>query len=174
MPRKTSWHEIAKEALKEIGKEWGYAVSESEKEMVFATKFRMFRHRLYGKGNEIIKGGASERKPHVLSYKPDVVWKKGRNYRAIFEIEFLDERKSGIEKRKYAIGSLMLAYLAMVEKSVEELYFVTNNESLCREISTFKQIIPLKHEDCTYTLFLSAQNPPHIKRGLQEFLSTHF
>jgi len=171
MPKKTSWHEMAKEALKEIGKEWGYSVSESEKELFFASKFRLFNHQISGKGWEIIREGATERKPYTLSYKPDVVWKKEHNYRAIFEIEYLPQRKSAMEKRKYAIGSLMLAYLAMVEKSVKSLVFLTNNQNLYREILTFKRIIPLEYEAFTHTLCVKASNLPNIKKGLNELLS---
>jgi len=161
---------MAKEALKEIGKERGYNVSESEKEMVLATKFKMFRHQIKGKGWEILYGGAAERKAHTLSYKPDVVWKKGRFYRAIFEIEYLNQRKDAMEKRKYAIGSLMLAYLAMVKKSARFLVFVTNNKDLYREILTFKKLIPVEHKDGAHTLYLKAGNQSNIKIGLQKFI----
>ena len=174
MSKKTSWHEFTKKALKEIGKEWGYAVSESEKVMVIAKTFSMFRHQITGKGYEILRKGAEERESHVLSYKPDVVWKKGRYYKAIFEVECLDERMSGIKKRKYAIGSMMLAYLAMIEKSAKYLIIISNNESLYRELVKFKHIISLEHEDCIHTYCLTAHNPPNINIGLKELLSKVF
>ena len=170
MPKEARWHKMVKEALKEIGKERGYDVSDSEKEIVFASKFRMFRHQIKGKSWEIIYGGSAERKPHALSYKPDVVWKKGRHHRAIFEIEYLNPRSSAMEKRKYAIGSWMLAYLAMVQKSVKFLVFVTNNKDLYREILTFKHLVHPKYMDSTHTLYMKAQNQLNIMVGLYEFL----
>ncbi len=171
MPKKTSWHEFAKKALKEIGKEWGYTVSESENVMFFAKKFSMVSLSVRIKGQKVTKGGASERKPQTMSYKPDVVWKKGRNYRAIFEIECLDETRSGIEKRKYAIGSLMLAYLAMIEKSAKCVVFVTNNKSLYREMRIFKGFIPLEYGDCIHGLYLRARTPLIMKELLDTYLS---
>jgi hypothetical protein len=170
MPKVASWHEIAKKALKEIGTEWGYNVSESEKEIVFGTKFSIFRHKITGKGYEVIREGAAKRKPHTLSYKPDGVWKKGRNYRAIFEIECLDEIKRGTAKRKYAIGSLMLAYLAMIKNSVKNVVFVTNNENLYREIKTFKELISLEHGECIICITVKARDPLSIKKGIENYL----
>lgn len=158
------------ETLKEIGKERGYDVSESEKEIVLASKFRMFRRRIEGRGWEIIFGDAAERKAHTFSYKPDVVWKKGHLNRAVFEIEYLNPKSSAKEKRKYAIGSLMLAYLAMVKKSVRFLVFVTNSMELYREIKTYKELVPLEYKDRTHTLYLKAGNRFNIKIGLQKFI----
>jgi len=161
---------MVKKALKEIGKERGYDVSESEKEMVLASKFKMFRHEIKGKGWKITYGGPAERKAHTFSYKPDVVWKKRRSYRAIFEIEYLNPRSNAMEKRKYAIGSLMLAYLTMVEKPMRFLVFVTNSKDLYREILTFKKLVPLEYKDSTHTLYLKAHNELNIKIGLQKLI----
>jgi len=173
MVKEPRWHEMVKEALKEIGKERGYDVSESEKEMVFASKkFKMFRHQIKGRGSEIIYGDAAEREVHTLSYKPDCVWKKRRSYRAVFEIEYSNPRSNAMEKRKYAIGSWMLAYLAMVEKSVRFLVFVTNSKDLYREILTFKRLVPLDYvKDSTRNLYLKARNQLNIKIGLQKLIA---
>jgi len=170
MPKEASWHKMVKDTLKDVGKERGYDVSESEKEMVLASKFRMFRHQIRGKGREITYGDPEERKTHTFSYKPDVVWKKRRFYRAVFEIEYLNPRSIVMEKRKYAIGSWMLGYLAMVKKSVKFLVFVTNNKDLYLEIMTFKKLIPLEYKDSTHTLYLKAHDQFNITRGLREFI----
>jgi hypothetical protein len=66
--KEARWHEMVKEALKEIGEEREYDVSESEKEMILPSKrFRMFRYRIEGRGLEIIHDEAlPERKPYTF------------------------------------------------------------------------------------------------------------
>lgn len=163
---------MVKEALKEIGKERRYDVSESEKEMVLAEKFSKFDFHLVGKGLDVKDYGKSKREPHTFLYKPDGVWKKGHIYRAIFEVEHLRARNNSsiMGKRKYSIGSLMLSYLAMVQKSVKYTVFITDNINLYREIVTFKNLIPLKHRENTYTLCLKANDRYNIKVGLEKTL----
>ncbi len=162
---------MVKKALKEIGKERGYDVSESEKEITFASKFRMFRYSIEGRGSALIYDHAlPERKAHILSYKPDCVWKERHLYRAIFEIEYLSPRSRAMERRKYAIGSWMLAYLTMVNKSMRFLVFVTNSKDLYREILVFKKLVTLEYKDSTHTLYLKARDQLNIKIGLQEFI----
>ena len=132
MPKEVRWHKMVKEGLEEIGENKGYDVSESEKEIVLASRFKMYV--------------GERRKIYTLAYKPDVVWKKGRRYKAIFEIEYLNPQRTSqiMDKRKYSIGSLMLAYLAMIKKSVRRLIFITNNRNLCSEIASFIQLTPIK------------------------------
>lgn len=50
-----------------------------------------------------------------------------------------------MNKRKYAIGSLMLAYLAMVRKSVRRVVFITNSENLCNEIAIYLKLADIEH-----------------------------
>ena len=140
MPKETRWHQKVKEALKKLGEEKGYDVSESEQEILLASRFKRF-------SNE-------KREIHALSYRPDVVWKKRHIYRAIFEVEYLNPRSKMhlMDKRKYAIGSLMLASLARMQKSVECLVFITNDEALCGEIAKFVQSASIEHLDNTYYL----------------------
>jgi len=144
MPKENRWHQTVKQVLKEIGEDRGYNVEESEKEMIFSKRFTIY----IGDKKEI----------HSVSYKPDVVWKKGHQYKAIFEIEYLNPKGTSqlMNKRKYAIGSLMLGYVAMLDKSVDNLYFVTNSEPLCSEmgklmefadVKNFKNVIYLYAED---------------------------
>ena len=170
MPKQARWHEKVKQALKEIGKERGYNVSESEKEMVLAAKFKMFDFKIKTYGSQRYELDIEKRKPHTFSIKPDGVWKKGHIYRAIFEVEYLKASNSQkpMGKRKYSIGSFMLSYLAMIQKSIKYTAFITNNENLYREIVTFKHLIPLKHRKNTYTLCLKASDQPSIKQGLEE------
>ena len=80
MPKEARWHEMVKGALKEIGKERGYDVSESEKEMVLVSKFKLFRYRSKSPELDAILADANKRKAYTFSYKPDGVWKKGRSY----------------------------------------------------------------------------------------------
>ena len=133
MPKEPRWHQTVKEVIKEIGQSREYDVSESEQEMLFSSKFTMF--------------SGKKRKIHTFSYRPDVVWKKNHIYRAIFEIEYLNPRSNLqlMEKRKYSIGSLMFAYIAMMKKSIKHLVFVTNSEDLCEEIAKFIQLTDVKH-----------------------------
>jgi hypothetical protein len=135
MPRDSGWHQKVKEILKEIGEEEGYDVSESENEILLASRFKIYDD--------------EKKKIHNLMYKPDVVWKDGHIYRAIFEIEYLNPRSKAqlMDKRKYAIGSLMLGFLAMVQKSVDDLVFITNNEELCVEIAKFVRTTNIEHFD---------------------------
>lgn len=164
------WHEMVKEALKETGKERGYDVSESEKEMVLAEKFREFHFELVGAVSDVKDYGKARREPHTFSYKPDGVWKKGLIYRAIFEVEHLRARNSSSikAKRKYSVGSFMLSYLAMIKKSARHTVFITDNRILYHEIVTFKQLILLGYRKRTHTLFLKADNPYNIKVALEK------
>lgn len=172
MPKEIRWHKLVKEALKEIGKKRGYDVSESEKEMILADKFKMVKFAVGISGSQKYDYDVKKRETHTFSYKPDGVWKKGHIYRAIFEVEHLKIRNGSriTAKRKYSIGSFMLAYLAMFQKSASHIVFITDNLNLYREIVTFKQLIPLEHRKYTHTLFLRASNHPSIKRGLEETL----
>lgn len=118
--KKTSWHQRVKEVLKEIGESRGYDVSESEQEIHFTKRVSIYI------GDPI--------KLHTLTCKPDVVWKKGDKYRAVFQIEHAE---NGVEKRKYALGNLFLTLISLRKKSWSKLIYVTNNESLCDEIGKF-------------------------------------
>ena len=148
MPKETRWHETVKEVVKEIGEKKGYNVSESEKEIILASRFKMY--------------DSERRKIHTLAYKPDVVWKKGREYRAVFEIEYLNPKRSSqiMDRRKYSIGSLMLAYLAMMKKSIRSLVFVSNNRNLCSEIASFIHLTPIKYFD-EHILYLAVAETSH-------------
>jgi hypothetical protein len=77
------------------------------------------------------------------------VWKKGHKYKTIFEIEYLNPKNPEqlMDKRKYAIGSLMLGYVAMLHKSIDTLYFVTNSEPLCGEIAKLIKLANLSTEE---------------------------
>ena len=161
---------MVKKALRKIGKERGYDVSESEKEMVFGSRFKMFDFKEMFSKSKLVFSDTDERKVYTLSYKPDVVWKKGQLYKAVFEIEYLDPQGKLSGKRKYAIGSLMLAYLAMNEKSIKSLIFITNNLSLYREIVTFKNLMSLKYSKNTHTLCFTADDQPSINYGLQRYI----
>ena len=138
--------------------------------MVLASRFRLFHHWSAGWGRDIFFLEASKRKVHTLSYKPDGIWKKGRSYRAIFEIEYLNPRSRGIEKRKYAIGSWMLAYLAMIQKSAKFMVLVTNNADLYREITTFRYLVRHEYMGSTHALYLKAGNKFNIMVGLKQFI----
>jgi len=118
-----NWHERVKRVLKEIGESRGHDVSESEQEMFLTRRVSLYI------GDEV--------KLHTLTYKPDVVWKKGGKYYAIFQIEYLKATQQATEKRKYALGSLLLAALSAREKACNKVIFVTNNENLCNEIGKF-------------------------------------
>jgi hypothetical protein len=156
LPEETRWHEMAKEVIQEIGKQRGYSVSESETEMILATRLRRYKD--------------ENREIQTLKYKPDVVWKQGHIYRAIFEIEYLnpDWDSQLMNKRKYAIGSIMLAHAAMLSKSISRLVFVTNSKVLCDEIAIFlKTAKPQKYStQKVYYIY----NPTNIRQDLM----THF
>lgn len=157
MPKEARWHKMVKDVLKEIGEGRGYDVSESEKEMILASKFKM-----YDKEKSRI---------HTFLYKPDVIWKKGHRYRAIFEIEYLNPQRTSqvMAKRKYSIGSFMLGYLAMIKKSVRRLVFITNNEDLCSEIASFQALTPLKYSSETvYYLYETSTSRSSLLKSLEE------
>ena len=132
MPKENRWHEAVKQVLKEIGEDRGYDVEESEQEMIISKRFGMYDH--------------EKREIHSLSYKPDVVWKKRHRYVAIFEIEYLNPKSTSklMEKRKYAIGSLMLGYVATLHKSIDNLFFITNSEPLCAEMAKLLEFADIK------------------------------
>jgi len=158
MPKKISWHEMVKEILKEIGKNRGYDVSESEKEMMFAKKFAIYE--------------GDKRAKHTLSYKPDVVWKEGHRYRAVFEVEYVNPNRitQTTTKRKYAIGSLMLAYLAMINKSVNSLVFITNSENLCSEIALYLKLAEIEYsEENTFWAVLPVITRSSLKKNLEDY-----
>lgn len=158
MSRTPRWHETVKEVTKEIGERRGYDVSESENEVILASKFQIF-------ANE-------GRKIHTISYKPDVVWKKRHVYRAVFEIEYSStENAQVVDKRKYSIGSLMLAYMMMNAKSVRRLVFITNSERLCSDVACFLQLSPLKYsaENILY-LYVPSTARSSIYDGLTKAL----
>lgn len=158
MPKEPRWHQTVKEVLKEIGEGKGYDVSESEQEMLFSSKFKMFN--------------GEKRKVHSFLYKPDVVWKKKHIYRAIFEIEYLNPKSSSqlMEKRKYSIGSFMLAYIAMIRKSVYRLVFITNSDELCQEIAKFNQLANVKFSKSIWYLSEPSTKRSSLLKSLEETL----
>jgi len=158
MPKEPRWHQLVKEILKEIGESRGYDVSESEKETMFSSKFKMFDY--------------EERKLHTLSFKPDVVWKKNHIYRTIFEIEYVNPRGNLqlMEKRKYSIGSLMLSYLAMIKKSVKHLVFITNSYDLCSEIAKFVELADVKYFDNIWYVYEPSTRRLSLRKSLKKTL----
>lgn len=155
MPKQARWHKKVKEVLEEIGRKKGYDVSESEKEVILASKFQMY--------------DGERRKIHTILYKPDVVWKKRQIYRAVFEIEYVNPLKGSqvMDKRKYSIGSLMLAYMMMMKKSVRRTVVITNCKDLCSNIGCFVQLTPLKYSKET---ILYLYEPNTTRSGLYKSL----
>ena len=158
MPKAPRWHERVKEVLKEIGESRGYDVSESEQEMMLSSKFKMF--------------SGEKRKIHTSSYKPDVVWKKNHEYRAIFEIEYLSPSSNSqlMDKRKYSIGSFMLAYIAMIRKSVKHLVFITNNDRLCEEIAKFIKLAKIQYSRNIWYLYEPTTRRSSLRKSLEKTL----
>ena len=159
MPKQVRWHEMVKKVLKEIGENRGYNVSESEKEMLFTKKFPMYV--------------GDKRKKHTLAYKPDVVWKKGHRYRAVFEVEYMNPNRiiQTTSKRKYAVGSLMLSYVAMINKSVEHLVFITNSENLCNEIVKYLKLAEIEYsEDNIHWVFIDYISRYSLTKELEDVL----
>jgi len=159
MPKQVRWHEMVKKVLKQIGENRGYDVSESEKEMLFTSKFTMY--------------DGEQRKKHTLAYKPDVVWKKGHRYRAVFEVEYVNPNRitQTMNKRKYAIGSLMLAYLAMIRKSVRRLVFITNSEDLCNEIANYLKLAEIEYsEENILWVVMPVITRSILKKNLEDFV----
>ena len=158
MPKETRWHQRVKDVLKELGEKEDYDVSESEQEILLSSRFKRFTD--------------EKREIHALAYRPDVVWKKGHICRAIFEVEYLNPRSKAqlMEKRKYAIGSLMLAYLATHQKSVKNLVFITNSEALCAEIAKFVQLLDMGKSDSICYLAVSTSTRSTITRDLKKTL----
>jgi len=128
--REGKWHQFVKASLKEIGEKNGFDVSESEKEMYFPVKFALFN------------GDSAEK--HILTYKPDIVWKKGINYHVIFEIEYLDPKSRILDKRKYVLGTFLLGLIALSEKSCKNLVLITNRETLVEDSGTCYKILNRK------------------------------
>lgn len=159
MPKEPRWHQKVKDILKELGEKEDYDVSESEKEILLSSRFKRFVD--------------EKRQIHAFAFRPDVVWKKGHLYRAIFEVEYLSPRSKAqlMEKRKYAIGSLMLAYLAMVQKSIENLVFITNNEALCAEIAKFVQLADIEHFNCISYLAESTNVRSSLAKSLKKVIA---
>ena len=159
MSKQVSWHEMVKKVLKEIGEDRGYDVSESEKEMLFTKKFTMYV--------------GDKRKKHTLAYKPDVVWKKGHRYQAVFEVEYVNPNRitQTTSKRKYAVGSLMLSYLAMINKSFEHLVFITNSENLCNEIAKYLKLAEIEYsEDNIHWVFIDYISRHSLTKELEDVL----
>jgi hypothetical protein len=156
MSKGTSWHQTVKEVLKELGKKKNYDVSESEQEILLASRFKRFT--------------GEKRQIHELVYKPDIVWKKGHIRQAIFEIEYLNPTSEAqlMEKRKYSIGSLMLAYLAIHQKSIQNLIFVTNSEALCTEIAKFVQLLDSGETNYIWYISEPSLKKSTITRSLEE------
>lgn len=128
--RETKWHQHVKESLKEIGEKSGFDVSESETEMYFPVKYKLFR------------GDSAEK--HMLTYKPDVVWKKGVQYYAIFEIEYLNPKSQFLDKKKYVLGTFLLGLTALHEKSCQSFILITNKKILWEDVMTCYEILKKK------------------------------
>jgi hypothetical protein len=128
--REAKWHGFIKKVLKEIGEKYEFDVSESEKEMYFPVKYRLF------------DGVHAEK--HILTYKPDVVWKKGMQYHTIFEIEYLNPKSQVLDKRKYVLGTFLLGLTALCEKSCRNLVLITNKKTLCEDVGTCYEILRQK------------------------------
>jgi len=128
--REAKWHEFIKERLKGIGEKSGFEVSESENDMYFTIKYPLFC------------GDSAEK--HTLTYKPDVVWKKGMQYRTIFEIEYLNPKSQSLDKRKYVLGTFILGLIAAYEKSCKNFVLITNREDLCKEVGTSYEFLKKK------------------------------
>jgi len=135
--------------LIEIGEQNNYDVSDSEKEMYFTRKFSMFE-------------GESTRK-HTLTYKPDVVWKKGMKCHAIFEIEYANPKSQIIEKKKYALGTFLLGLIASQEKNCGNFIIVSNSRNLLEELITSWEVMDFIKEDFAPVSFWSF-DPSEDKR----------
>lgn len=172
--REAKWHQTIKNILMEIGERNGFDISESEREMYFTTKFALFED--------------ESRKKHTLTYKPDVVWKKGIKYHAIFEIEYLNPRGQIVEKKKYSLGTLILGLIASCEKSCRNFTLVTNRDVLCKEIATcfeildkkkilgedFKKSIIFRYYSFDSTRDKRFKNYAYLKKELEEYVSEDF
>ena len=165
--RQLRWHKMVKECLKKIG----------ENNILFLIlkspqKFSDRDFLLVGKGSRVMDYGKAEREPHIISYKPDCVWKKGQTYRAIFEVEHLKEEARATEKRKYSIGSYMLGYLAYIQKLAKYLVFITDHSGLYIEIVTFKKLLPFEHQKRIHELCIGALrgslNRPNMMIALEQ------
>jgi hypothetical protein len=170
----SKWHEYVKGLLKEIGEKSGFDVSESENEMDFPVKYDLF------------ESEPSEK--HILTYKPDVVWKKGIEYKTIIEIEYLNPKAQNINKRKYVLGTFVLGLTALHEKSCKNFVFITNSNSLCEQVGSFYEILKkrkilsehfLKATAIIWYSFDRSQNeklkdPRYFKRELKSYLSEDF
>lgn len=82
--REAKWHQTIKDLLKEIGEKDGFDVSESKKETHFTTRFALFE--------------GEKPKKHTLTYKPDVVWKKGMTLSQSLRLNIIQKANSGEEK----------------------------------------------------------------------------
>lgn len=172
--RENKWHQHVKELLKEIGEKSGFNVSESETEMYFPVKYKLF-------------GGDSAEK-HILTYKPDVVWKKGMQYYVIFEIEYLNPKSQFLDKRKYVLGTFLLGLTALHEKSCKNFILIANKEILCEDVGTCYEILNrkkifsedfLKSTNVLWYCFDRSINerfkePTYLKRELKAYLSEDF
>lgn len=163
------WHQAIKHILMEMGEKKSYDVSESENEMYFTEKFSMFE--------------GEKREKHTLTYKPDVVWKRGIRYQAIFEIEYLSPSGQTVEKRKYALGTFLLSLIASHRKGCGKFVVVSNNERLLREIITSWMIIDFLREDsevevCFISLDPSEDNrfkdPVYLKKHVEKCVTEDF
>lgn len=125
-------------------------------------------------------------KKHILTYKPDVVWKKGIRYYAIFEVEFLP--RGQVEKKKYSVGTFLLGLIALCEKGCRNLTLITNSDILCKEIGTCFQILDKKkilREDFLKSIVMrwysfdfyrdeEFKNYEYLKKELDEYVSEDF
>jgi len=172
--RETKWHQSVKELLKEIGERNDFNVSESETEMYFPIKYKLF--------------GGEPAEKHILTYKPDVIWKKGMKYYAIFEIEYLNPKSQFLDKRKYVLGTFLLGLTALHEKSCKNFVLVTNKEILCEDVGTCFEILRkkkifsedyLKSIDVMWYCFDPSINerfrdPRYLKKELRAYLAEDF
>lgn len=170
--REEKWHQTVKGFLKGIGERNGFDVSESEREMYFPVKFSLFE-------------GESPKK-HILTYKPDVVWKRRIKYIAIFEVEYLP--KNQVEKKKYSLETFLLGLTALYEKSCRNLTLITNRDALCKEIGTCFEILSKEkifNEDFVKSIVLrwysfdpdrneKFKNYEYLKNEIEEFVSEDF
>ena len=156
MSKRAGWHQIVKEVLKELGQKKNYDVSESEQEILLASRFQRFAD--------------EKRQIHELAYKPDILWKKGHIRQAIFEVEYLNPRSEPqlMDKRKYSIGSFMLAYLATHQRSIKNLVFITNSEALCGEIAKFVQLLDFGKTDHIWYLAEPSTKKSTITKSLKK------
>jgi len=160
--------------LKEIGKKNGFDVSTSEQEIHFTERFALFED--------------EGREKHTLTYKPDVVWKKGVKTHAIFEIEYLNPKGNISEKKKYALGTFLLGLVASCISSCRDFILITNRDDLCKEIATCQQLLHknkilgkdfLKFLRFSYYSFDATRdrklrNHDYLKKELQSYISEDF